>query len=277
MWNRSISWLSEEIYPACTRHIYIYIYTQTHIHTHTYIYICIYMYTHTRVHILRMENEHLRSFSRPVSSFVTLPSPFSDFLSSVKINLSSRSAKSRHGRTRGESGKKKNTEKKESESFSRILNASNVIHGQLSLAREEEAFFREQDIQLWKKKKKSVSSVIHTKYILYICATIEIYIYAKQWEPIDRLAGVVRVSPARSSETLFESCECNFVRICNLPSLTLFFLFKLYLKLYLFKVYSNRADFTYRRSIHKFGFFICSILNVHAHFLTVSRAIGDHR
>jgi len=37
---------------------------------------------------------------------------------------------------------------KESESFSRILNASNVIHGQLSLAREEEAFFREQDIQL---------------------------------------------------------------------------------------------------------------------------------
>lgn len=86
--------------------------------------ICTHTYAYTNVHTYATDIP--RMFSRPVSSFVTLPSPFSDFLSSA-------SAIRFPGRRRyspGGTARVKNRE--ESESFPRILNASNVIHGQLS-------------------------------------------------------------------------------------------------------------------------------------------------
>ena len=129
----------------------------------------IHIYTYTNTYSAYTERKRLRSFSRPVSSFVTLPSPFSDFLSSAD-NLFFRPVKDRHGR-HGEN-EKKNKTKQKSESFSRILNASNVIHGQLSsLVRKRYSLASTRYSAV--KEKRCVSSVIHTKYI--ICATIEIY------------------------------------------------------------------------------------------------------
>lgn len=85
---------------------YIYIYTYTHTHTHTHEYTCTHINTNT--YSAYTERKRLRSFSRPVSSFVTLPRLFSDFLSSAN-NLFFRPAKGRHGK-HDESEKK--TEKK---------------------------------------------------------------------------------------------------------------------------------------------------------------------
>lgn len=87
--------------------------------------VCTYAYACANTHICATDIP--RTFSRPVSSFVTLPSPFSDFLSSASA------IRFFPGRGRyppGGTARAKNRE--ESESFSRILNASNVIHGQLS-------------------------------------------------------------------------------------------------------------------------------------------------
>lgn len=108
---------------------------------------------------------------------------------------------------------KKKKQRKKSESFSRILNASNVIHGQLSSLVKKKYSFAS---KIFSCERKKVSSLIYTKYILYICATIEIYMYAIQWEPIDRLAGVVRVSPVQlKSGNFFRSYvriyKCSFV------------------------------------------------------------------
>lgn len=150
-----------------------------------------------------------------------------------------------------------------------------MIHGQLSSLVKRHSFASK---ILSCERKKKVSLVIHTKYILYICATIEIYIYAKQWEPIDRLAGVVRVSPAQLElgNCFFEICKYNFVEFAIAVSP----FSKLYLKLYLFKVHLNRADFT--RQHIQFAIISTSptsILNAHVHayfffFLTESRTIG---
>lgn len=79
--------------------------------TYIYTHICIniYIHTHTNTYSAYTGRKRLRSFLRPVSSFVTLPSPFSNFLSSAN-NLFFCSAKGWHGR-HGES-EKKNREKK---------------------------------------------------------------------------------------------------------------------------------------------------------------------
>jgi len=72
-----------------------------------------------------------------------------------------------------------------------------VIHGRLS-SRAGKSYSLARKIFSCERK---VSSVIHTKYILYICATIEIK--RKQREPIDRLAEVVRVPAVQRSSAVF--------------------------------------------------------------------------
>lgn len=109
------------------------VHTNTHIRTRRVcMCVCVYIVnicTHTHMH---MYNIHIcatdipRTFSRPVSSFVTLPSLFSDFLSSASAIHFFPGQKCLPG------GMAKAKNREESESFSRILNASNVIHGQLS-------------------------------------------------------------------------------------------------------------------------------------------------
>jgi len=162
MWNRSISWLSEEtdISRLCTQiHTYTYIRTRSMCMCVCVYIVNIYIYTHTHMHMYNIyiyATDIPRTFSRPVSSFVTLPSLFSDFLSSasaIHFFLARNICQ--------EAWRKRKTERK-AKAFRVYLTPQMWYTANYPRAREKDILSRAR----YSAVKRKVSSVIHTKYIL---------------------------------------------------------------------------------------------------------------